>query len=83
MNSTLACDVCVASVRLVQAELNMSNATVAGISAAVKVLCAALATRAGNKECDLIVSSVDEIVSWLSSGFSRLEICQKLRLCAE
>jgi hypothetical protein len=83
MNSTLACELCEASVQLVQAELNMSNATVAGISAAVKVLCAALAARAADRECDVIVNSVDKIVSWLSSGFSRLEICQKLRLCAE
>ena len=81
MNATVACTVCEAAVGLVQADVNLTNATIAGISVAVKAMCAVFASKVGSEECDVIVNSIDKIISWIDAGVSRLQICKNLKLC--
>ena len=81
MNSTIECDICESAVQLVKDDMGMANVTVAALGLIVKAMCAHFATRVGNKECDVIVDSIQKIVSLAKRGYDNLHICQSIKLC--
>lgn len=81
MNTTTSCNVCLGIVGLIDADANMTNATVAALSKVVLTACAILGGRIIDGECKAIVNSIDKIVTWLANGVSRTHVCEKLGLC--
>ncbi len=80
MNAT-SCDVCLAAVDLVHAEVNVANVTAAVIGNAVMALCAVFGGHFVRKECSFIVEHIEEIVGFVKNGTKPQVICSDLHLC--
>ena len=81
MNSSVICEICLASTALVRDEIRLGNFSIAVASAAVQTLCAMLAGKIVNGECKFLTSSIKNIATMIADGFNNTEICADLKLC--
>jgi len=81
MNATIACDVCLDAVSIIDAEANVTNATVAVIGKAIEIMCGLIGGSIVSGECRFIIDSIENISKWLDEGLNRSQICQRLNLC--
>lgn len=81
MNSTALCTTCEAIVALVAADANITNITISDLANIANTACHIFCVGIALEECGIITKSIEKIVGWLTQGFSRSAICEKLKLC--
>ena len=75
------CHLCNEIVDIIDAELNIANASIVIIEDIIKLFCHTIIIPTQKKECYDIVNNISNIINWLLDGLTPHEICQKIGFC--
>lgn len=75
------CHLCNEIVDIIDAELNIANASIVIIEDIIKLFCHTIIIPTQKKECYNIVNNISNIINWLLDGLTPHEICQKIGFC--
>ena len=77
-NSSAICNLCDTVVGIIQNELNLGKRTVAILEAVVEFICTVLHAE---KQCGDFIYNLNNIINWLTHGWSTGQICKELHMC--
>ena len=81
-SNNVTCGTCKFLVNIIDHEIQVGNKTIGIITHDIKEICSMIQGPSA-KECEMVVTDIQEIVNWITSGFNSTEICYKLHLCPE
>ena len=75
------CNLCKDVVDMISYEYRVANKTITDIIQVVRDLCKIIGGPFVEKECNIILDSMDNILKWIGSGDNSTLICDKLHYC--
>ena len=76
-----SCTLCKEVVDIISYEYRVANKTITDIIQVVRDLCKIIGGPFVEKECNIILDSMDNILKWIGSGDNSTLICDKLHYC--
>ncbi len=76
-----SCTLCKDVVDMISYEYKVANKTITDIIQVVRDLCKIIGGPVVDKECNVILDSIDNILKWIGSGDNSTLICDKLHYC--
>jgi hypothetical protein len=80
-NNTVECKLCEGIVTVIDNDIKYGNKTFCKIKNAIEYICNKTTDPIGNKECHVVLESLNKIVNWITKNVPTVSICKNLGYC--